>query len=392
MKIFILPIVASLVVSCSTTKPYRDLRLGHWEWWGGDRLELETAIRTISETKKSGKYWDVGSRDSAGYWSYEFGLLGSKYERFALAAEEKGEKEKASFLFDRASVYFGLAKYPLIEKSTLELSYNEKHIHTYIKSWQLSPYPIELIKGKFEGQEVLGYLHLPSRSNRHPLIIGANGLDVHAAESSPFVKDLIKRGFGVLMFDIPGTAAHSKIKLTPQSSKIYSAFIDLLEKHPNVDTKIVGAFGMSFAGNLATRLAYTEKRIRAVANICGPIHQVFQMSAGQLNSVDQMYIDGFTDRVHLNKYDPKELVKILRGFSLVSQGFIVKDQKTTNTPIVSLNAKNDYVAPVSDMELASNSSVDGIILFSGSDDHCPQNRSKDLPIIADWFQEKLLSK
>jgi hypothetical protein len=54
-------------------------------------------------------------------------------------------------------------------------------------------------------------------------------------------------------------------------------------------------------------------------------------------------------------------------------------------PILNLNAAGDYVATESDMRLAARASKRGFIVFSGKDDHCPQDRAADMPKAAAWL-------
>jgi hypothetical protein len=41
------------------------------------------------------------------------------------------------------------------------------------------------------------------------------------------------------------------------------------------------------------------------------------------------------------------------------------------------------------LDLATNSTTDGTLIYSGSDDHCPQDRFTVMPQIADWLAQKL---
>ena len=94
-------------------------------------------------------------------------------------------------------------------------------------------------------------------------------------------------------------------------------------------------------------------------------------------------------RIDVTYHKQKHLELRERGFSLIDQGVIVPGETVTEVPILSVNARNDYVAPEFDMELANNSTRDGTIIYSGSDDHCPQDRFTVMPQIADWLEAKL---
>ena len=72
----------------------------------------------------------------------------------------------------------------------------------------------------------------------------------------------------------------------------------------------------------------------------------------------------------------------MRRFLLIDQGVIVPSETMTDVPILSVNSRNDYVASAFDMQLANNSTLDGTLIYSGSGDHCPQDRFTIMPQLA----------
>lgn len=192
------------------------------------------------------------------------------------------------------------------------------------------------------------------------------------------------------MFDIAGSGTNAEFPLAPDYDAIPAKFAETLREEPNFDAQRFAIMGVSFGGNAAVKLAHTRPDLFAAAvNVCGPLHAVFQTEEDEFENVGLMYRLALFDRTHLRQDQVGQLVDLLRGFSLVEQGVLVPTHTKTDTPILSVNARGDYVAPEEDMELAKSSSVDGALIYSGADDHCPQDRYSVMPQIVDWLDTKL---
>jgi hypothetical protein len=119
------------------------------------------------------------------------------------------------------------------------------------------------------------------------------------------------------------------------------------------------------------------------------VHEVFQISEFELGLVEDMYLDALKYRTHLPDASPAELLQAMDGFSLVDAGLIRPGEVTTSVPILSVNAKGDYVAPETDLELVTQSSQQGVLFYSGSDDHCPQDRYSATAQTVEWLVRHL---
>jgi len=373
---------------------YRDIRPEHWTWWGADPEKVESVLERVRSGGGNGEYWDTGNPFGPGDWTWEFNQVAEQEWQRAGQLELDGKLIAASQAYDQASVYFGLAKYPHIARTEAENTALDRQLAAYRKSFELSGYGYRVVHATLDESRVTGLLHLP-QPERHPapypLVIGTNGLDVFAAESGPLVRDLLNRGIAVLMSDIPGTGLNSAVPLRPDFERLWLVFLDHLQRDPTLDVTRVGAFGMSFGGNAAVKLAMTrEQDFLAIANICGPVHEVFTLSPAQVGAIEAMYLDGLVDRLHLPDTEPTTIVAAARGFSLVSQGLIGQGQRT-RVPILSLNAREDYVAPEQDLQLVTEASQAGRLVWSGANNHCPQYRERDMPLVAAFFDTYLKS-
>ena len=383
-------LAAGFLSACTNQESYRDVRPEHWTWWGADMEKVDNVMQTIKAAGTGKERWDDGRDNAPGNWTYEFAELGKTTEAQAKNALSQGDRDNASELFHEASVYYGLAKYPHISPTPAEDRALEKQWETYRQAMELRGYGYEAVNAEFKGETVKGYLHLPKTgSGPFPVVIGTAGLDVFGAESGPLVVDLLDRGIAVVMTDIPGTGINRNVALDAGFEGLWLSFLAKLESDNRIDTGDAGAFGISFGGNAAGKLAMAHQdKFKAVANICGPVHEVFQVTPRQVASIEPMYIDGLVDRMQLTESDPKTVAREAKQFSLIKQG-LLGDGQTTRVPVMSLNARNDYVAPLADMELITQASKGGFIVWSGQDDHCPKNRMRDMPKVAEFFDKYL---
>lgn len=143
------------------------------------------------------------------------------------------------------------------------------------------------------GEALDGYLALPAGAGPHPalLYVHAHGnrhdigarelLEGRPALLSPLGPVLARAGFALLCIDLPcfgsraataeGAAAKARLwqggTLAGDMLGDLAAAYDLLAAHPEVDAARIGLFGLSMGATLATWLAATDPRPRALAQI-----------------------------------------------------------------------------------------------------------------------------
>lgn len=373
---------------------YRDLRRGHWIWWGAEASVLDETLRIISEADgdRRDSRFDTIETYGPGNWTYEFAQLGAARRLQAQAAEQSEDPGSAGRLYHEASVYYGLAKYPGYGVDPNEISAHQMQLETYEAAQSLNPgvrFSVEVIP--LQEGKIRGYLHLPpAGEGRLPLVIGTNGIDVFKAEFGPVVEALTERRIGFFAFDMPSTGEASSIPLRPENDEIYLQVMRHFQQRDDIDEDRIALWGVSFGGNPVVSVAQqSPPGLRAVVNWCGPVHDIFQIPAYQLDLVADMYLDALRYRLHLPGADSNQIVEAMRGFSLVDRGLMAPGTVTTKVPILTVNARGDYVAPESDMELVTRSTSSGELMYSGSDDHCPQDRYAATEKTVEWLERHL---
>lgn len=373
---------------------FRDIRPNHWVWNGADPLTTRNILDRVARVGAGTGHPDLFGAGGATVWTEEFARVGDQLRALAEEQEALGLTGAAAELYMQASANYTLAKYPLIDPNAAEVAAFEASLETLHRAHELRGFEVERVAVPFQDGEADGHVLLPrgeAPAGGWPLVIASNGIDVNQGEFFTFAEDVASRGMAFLMYDIAGTGTNAEFPLAPDYEELPVALAEALGATDRFDEDRIAIMGVSFGGNAAVKLAHTRADLFAASvNVCGPLHSAFQVPEDQLESVGLMYRLALYDRTGIDGgADPAGFLAHMRGFSLIDQGVIVPGETVTVVPILSVNARNDYVAPEFDMELANNSTVDGTLIYSGTDDHCPQDRFTVMPQIADWLEQRL---
>lgn len=386
-------------VEAENLKFFRDLRPNHWAWNGTDPILVQAALERIAETGRAagGPYLDIGAPYGPGEWTYEFEQMGDRYYDLAVAEETQTRLPgAAAAYYEKASAAYTLAKYPLFDWNEDQERTYAKSLDAIIKAWRLRGYGVETITMPFDGGQADGLLILPKGAAPEggwAFAVGSNGSDVNKGEFFSFAENLADRNIAFLSFDILGTGSHASFQLGPDYERLPAALITFLSARDDLDGARAAAIGVSFGGNAAVKLAHMRADlVKAAINFCGPVHSAFQIAVEDIQYIEDMYKDTLLDRIDMKDASDAEFLAYMRRFSLIDQGVLAEGEVRTDVPILSVNAYDDPVAPPSDMELVTASTSDGALIYSGADDHCPQDRFVVMPAAADWLAAKLYDR
>ncbi|WP_342077992.1 alpha/beta hydrolase [Yoonia sp. SS1-5] len=373
---------------------FRDIRPNHWVWNGADPNTTNEVLARVRAASPDAEYSDLADGEGATIWLEEFNQIGDGFVAMAEEQEALGLTGAAAELYMRASANYTLAKYPLIDPSPQESAAFEASLDTLHRAYKLRGYDVARVTAPFMDGMADGHLLTPpgqTPAGGWPLVIASNGIDVNQGEFFTFAEMVADRGMAFLMYDIAGTGTNAEFQLTPDYDQIPVSFAETLGATDAFDANRIAVLGVSFGGNAVVKLAHTRPDLIAAAvNFCGPLHAAFQLPADQLENVGLMYRLALYDRTEIDgSVAPDAFLAHMRGFSLIDQGIVTPGEATTDVPILSVNARGDYVAPEFDMELATGSTTDGQIIWNGEGDHCPQDRFEVMPQIADWLEDKL---
>ena len=277
-------------------------------------------------------------------WVREWVQLAEPWEKQGAQFAEQGNPEKACVAYEKASMYYGIAKFPVINHPAKQAAYR-KCIETYLKAATYFDSPLERVAIPFEGKEIIGYLRRPKSAKRPPVVIATGGIDVYKEERN--TSDLLDTGLAAFSTDMPGNG-ECPVWYTPDAARFYSTIIDYLLTRDDLDAKRLGIIGRSYGGYWAGKMAYVEnKRIRAAVEWGGPIHYTFQEDWLQKLQQDKLYLWPFLDSMvyahHVKDVD--ELRVHVPTLSLKTQGWLNKPA----APMLTINGAKDPWITIQDL-------------------------------------------
>jgi esterase FrsA len=308
-------------------------RLGQFIQRGADPKDAEAIFRRLTDLESQ-------------RWVDEWTRLAEPWEEKGAAFVSQAKNEEAKEAYQKASMYYGVAKFPVINHQAKKAAYR-KCIETYLKAARYFDPPLERVTIPFEGREIVGYLRIPKGATRPPVVIATGGIDVYKEERD--TTDLLDAGLAAFSTDMPGNGECPEW-YTPDAGRTYSAVIDYLEKRNDVDGKRLGIVGRSYGGYWAGKMAYVEnKRIRAAVEWGGPVHYTFQEPWLNHLQEDKLYLWPFLDSMVYAHHvrDIAELREQASTLSLKTQGWLDKPA----APMLVVNGAKDPWITIQDLYL-----------------------------------------
>ncbi|MEW9519691.1 alpha/beta fold hydrolase [Streptomyces tubercidicus] len=370
---------------------FRDIRLDGWEAQGGDPAVMNAVLHRLKNAtgkRENPEWFDTVIAPGAGNWVTEWGAAGRRAVREADAAQARGDTSAVRKRSLEASLYYTLAAYPEHRESAREKAAYRKAKAAYERAAGLTEAGVQRLRIPFEGGVLETYLHLPKGNGPFPVVITSGGIDVaRTSHFTLFEKYLAPSGIAMVALDNAGFGdSRAWPADRPDTDRLYSAVVDRLRTHQRIDPERIGAMGASYGGNTVGRLAFTDKRVRAVVSVCGPVHQALDKGPGFIENLPPMTRAALAARYGVPAEDTERLAQIARKASLVNQKLVGTTR--TDTPILAINTPDDPLAPVSDIKRLVASSADGELKITGGSGHCPPLEER-YAAARSWFERKL---
>ncbi|MGB8324746.1 MAG: alpha/beta hydrolase [Candidatus Acidiferrum sp.] len=306
-------------------------RMGQFIQRGADAKDAEAIFRRLTDLEPQ-RWVDA--------WTH----LAEPCEKQGAELAAQGKDQEAKAAYQKASMYYGIAKFPVINHPAKQAAYR-KCVETYLKAARYFEPPLERVTIPFEGKEIIGYLRKPKGVTRPPVVIATGGIDVYKEERE--TSDLLDVGLAAFSTDMPGNG-ECPIWYTPDADRFYTAVIDYLMKRQDVDGERLGIMGRSYGGYWGGKMAYVEnQRIRAAVAWGGPIHYTFQEPWLQHLEEDKLYLWPFEDSMvyahHVNNV--KELRAQAPAMSLKTEGWLDKP----SAPLLAVNGAKDPWITIQDV-------------------------------------------
>jgi pimeloyl-ACP methyl ester carboxylesterase len=329
-------------------------------------------------------------------WGKEWGRIGLKYEALAAEQEKRGRSKEAGETYYLAYEYFRIGRYP-VPSSPEKISCYKGALRTFLKAAPTMEPPLERAEIPFEGKKVVGYLQIPQRSDRPPVVMHWGGVDGWKEDRRSNSDVLLRMGLACFTIDMPGAGENPCLGSDRNAERTFSAAMDYLETRKDIDGKRIACMGGSFGGYWAAKLAHVEaKRLRGAVNWGAGVHRTFQEEwlRPALTLTASQYLMGPASLLDARSYifgvkTLEETLKIAPSLSLVAQGLI--DQPCA--PLLCINGKEDNQHPVSDLYLlAEHGSPKDLRIIAGAG-HMGRKRGESneevVDIVTRWLKEKL---
>ncbi|GAB1312369.1 Pigment biosynthesis protein Ayg1 [Madurella fahalii] len=195
-------------------------------------------------------------------------------ERLATDADAllaAGDAARASALYLRACAVYRIARFPYITaypavNDAVKWRAWEAQKETYLKAARGWECPVEEVnvkhvhvKGGDRG-EIPVYVRVPKGGGKCPVVILMTGLDGYRPDNTVRCEEFLKRGWGAVVVEIPGTADCPADSADPESpDRLWSSLLDWMADDGRFDMRRVMVWGLSSGGYYAIRIAHTHR-------------------------------------------------------------------------------------------------------------------------------------
>jgi pimeloyl-ACP methyl ester carboxylesterase len=279
-------------------------------------------------------------------WAAAWSAIGDRYNVRAQREEGAEMKDAARDDYFLAFKYYTAARWPVPNSSGKQKAYLNALAAFRNYGRFLDP-PVENLRIPFEGKEIAGYIRLPKDVRPAPVVFMINGTDSRKEDEVQGRDTLFRSGIGVVAVDMPGTG-ESPVKADVGAERMFSRVLDYLATRPDVDSKRIVVWGVSYGGHWAASLAYLERaRLRGAVVQGGPIHDYYtaEWQKKSLGTPEYLF-DLFAARAAIYGVESlDEFYAYGPRLSLKTQGFLGQP----SAPMLVLNGEKDSQVPISDL-------------------------------------------
>jgi dienelactone hydrolase len=285
---------------------------------GGDVFDIARLAETVEDGDKDG-------------WERAWIALAERIEGKAKAALAAGHGRTAASYFMQANQYWRMSDVFLtIERESDKRARFLKSQENFRAAAALSDPRIEVITVRCGDEEYDGYFCHPRnpKPGKWPVVFLIGGADAYAEEIFFSGRQVLDRGWALLLVDTPGRGSSMYVKGIPTRADYEvpgRACIDWLCARPEIDPARIGLIGISMAGYYAPRLAAFDDRIKALVGWsgCYSILDDLYIFCEHLRPTVQRLLGGVSDaeaRERLRDFTMEGAAANIRMPTLISHG------------------------------------------------------------------------
>jgi hypothetical protein len=335
--------------------------------------------------------FDQGDREA---YTQEFIAAAEPHYKRAEELAAKADRAGAKKEYLSAYGLYRMARFPCLNTDSKRAAYRKSQ-ECVLKARQHDDIPAQRVEMPFkgrpgEGDKVIAYLREPKGSGKKPVMVIWAGIDTFKEDVLHRAEKFLERGVATLNIDMPGTG-DSPVKGSEDGERQWNAVFDWIADQPNLDEGRVGAWGGSFGGYWATKVAHTHKdRLKGMVSQGGGAHIIF--TPDWIAKSQETGIPWGQNETRGNSFG-KPVVDEWRAYaprlSLLTQGVLDKPC----APLLCVNGVKDPITPIADyyIVLEHGSPKEARFYPEGGHMGTPLGGGPDTatPMLIDWLLAKL---
>jgi hypothetical protein len=337
--------------------------------------------------------FDAGDREA---YTTAFIAAAEPHEAKAKEAKAKGDKDTAKKEFLSAYALYRMARFPCLNTPAKQDAYKRSQ-GCLIAAYENDDSPLQRVEMPFkgragEGTHSVGYLRLPKNAaaEKLPVQIIWGGIDSFKEDMMARTTRFLAQGAATLNIDMPGTG-NSPVVGSEDAERQWDAMFDWIENNPQLDEDRVCAWGGSFGGYWATKVAHTHReRLKGMVSQGGGCHIIF--TPDWIAKSQEGGIPWGQNETRGNSFGrPKfeEWREYAPKLSLLTQGVLDKPC----APLLCINGVKDPITPIADYHivLEHGSPKEARFFANGVHMGTPADGSPDqaTPMAIAWLSQKL---
>ncbi|HET7052191.1 MAG TPA: alpha/beta hydrolase [Solirubrobacteraceae bacterium] len=329
-------------------------------------VDYNDFVRTTSSIDR----WDE--------WLDAWTATADAHRELAEQALAEGHRRSAGEACLRAAISYHFSKFVWVIDPDRNRNATEAAARALYDAHELLGTGVERIEAEYDGGLAIGNLRLPEADAPVPLVVVIPGLDSTKEEFFAIESVFLDRGMATLSLDGPGQGEggfYSPIRHDYEVA--VTAALDALDGRAELDSRRVGAAGVSLGMYYAVRTAAFEPRVKAVAAVSGP----YNMGAGW-ESKPSLTREAFACYSRSANDDEARD----RAQRLNLEGVA----ETVQQPCLLVTGARDRVIPWQDTKRVADAIAHSEwVLYEDGTHVCNNIPFKYRPLIADWLRDRL---
>ncbi len=344
---------------------------------GGDVFDIARTCHGIEEGDTDG-------------WERAWLALAKTTESKAKEALAAGRSRTAKQFFWHANQYYRMSDVFLTAPDL------DRKAERFLKSQEtfragaaLSTPPIEVISVRCGDDVYDGYFCHPvdPAPGKWPAVFLIGGADAFAEEIFFSGRQVLERGWALLLVDTPGRGSSSYVKRIPTRPDYevsVAACLDYLEARPEIDAERMALIGISMAGYYAPRAAAFDARVKALVGWCGCYSMLddLYVFCEHLQPTLQRLLGGVSDeeaRVLLKDFTMAGAAENITCPTLISHGAADRLMSVDGAR----RLFDEIASPDKTLRIYDDEEAGGAI-------HCSHDYwAHNVPFMLDWLEERL---